>query len=77
MTCMNAKSHERPETLWVQWKHALKREYYERDCHLEDVDNECSEKVFFPAHSASRIYADESIDSSLDWIEDLVQSAGG
>ena len=58
--------------LRVQGEHALKREYYEGKCHLENVDNECSKEVFFPVHAASWIYADDSIDSFFDGIENLV-----
>ena len=70
--------HERqvPGETWkplrVQRERALIREYYEGKCHLENVDNECGKEVFFPAHAASWIYADESIDSFLDGIENVV-----
>src|SRR4029077_19589917 len=71
--------HERqvPRETWeplrIQRELALKEEDHERECHLEDVYEECGEEVFFPAHAPSRIYADKSIDSFLDGIEDHIQ----
>ena len=65
------------EPLRVQRELALKEEDHERECHLEDVDDECGEEVFFPAHASSWIYAYKSIDSSLDGIEDPIQPTWG